>query len=398
MTGTGFAPALRGGAILAGLTLLVLSSLVAPAALSTARAQSADETKVRAKALFEQGVADYDAGRYEQALASFQEAYRIRPHPLVNVNIANCYDKLGKALQAVFHFQRFLESDAGSPAQREEVSKALERLKQQVGKVMLRITPDGALAIIDQGEQRRSPILEAIQLEAGKHDLEVKLAGYRTVERPLIVKGGTTLELSIALEPDGQHAPVPVIAVAPHVEPAPPPAAPEPAAPVASTEEPAPAPATVQSNVAPLSEENEQPEAASAPDRSPPSSGHQELPSSVWIAGGVTLALVAVATITGFLAIRANSDFEHYKDARFDTSPTTTTVMRLTAYNEARDAADRANALALTTDILLGGAVVGAIATTFLIVTAQDEEQPAHARLMPAVSPHGAGLQLHATF
>src|SRR6185295_4101772 len=159
-----------------GLSLLALASLVTPAVSSTAHAQSAEETKARAKALFEQGVADYDAGRYEQALASFQEAYRIRPHPLVNVNIANCYDKLGKALQAVFHFQRFLESDAGSPAQRDEVNKALERLTQQVGKVLLRITPDGALAIIDQGEQRKSPILEAIQLESGKHDLEVKLA------------------------------------------------------------------------------------------------------------------------------------------------------------------------------------------------------------------------------
>lgn len=380
--------------------MLALLSLVAPAAPSTARAQSADETKVRAKALFEQGVADYDAGRYEQALASFQEAYRIRPHPLVNVNIANCYDKLGKALQAVFHFQRFLESDAGSPAQREEVNKALERLKQQVGKVLLRITPDGALAIIDQGEQRKSPILEAIQLEAGKHDLEVKLAGYRTVQRPLIVKGGTTLELSIALEPEGKNAPVPVVAVVPHVEPAPapPPVAPEPAAPVASAAEPTPAPATVQPHIAPLSDETQPPETASATDQSPTRSSGSELPSSVWIAGGVTLALVAVATITGFLAIRANSDFEHYKDARFDPSPTTTTVMRLAAYNEARDAADRANAFALTTDILFGGAIVGAVATTVLIVTAQDEEQPAQARLVPAVNPHGAGLQLHTTF
>jgi hypothetical protein len=120
------------------------------------------------------------------------------------------------------------------------------------------------------------------------------------------------------------------------------------------------------------------------------------LPTSVWIAGGVTLALVAVATVTGVLALRANSDFQHYSDARWD--PTATTVTKLTAYNEARDAADRANALALTTDILLGGALIGAAATTYLIITAQDEEQPAHARLVPAIGTHGAGMQLNAQF
>jgi tetratricopeptide (TPR) repeat protein len=382
---------------LAGLTLLALSSLLTPVAASTAHAQSADETKARAKALFEQGVADYDAGRYEQALASFQEAYRIRPHPLVNVNIANCYDKLGKSLLAVFHFQRFLESDAGSPAQRDEVNKALERLKPQVGKLLLRITPDGALAIIDQGEQRKSPILEPIQLEAGKHDLEVKLAGYRAVQRPLIVKGGTTLELSISLEPEGQRAPVPVIAVAPRLEPEPAPArGPEPVAAAGTAQESAPAILpTVQPNIAPLSSETEQPEVP-ANTRARADHGPNELPTSVWIAGGVTLALVAVATITGVLALRANSDFEHYKDALFD--PTATTITKVTAYNEAQDAADRANGLALTTDILLGGALIGAAATTYLIITAQDEEQPSHARLVPMLSPRSAGLGLQTKF
>ena len=177
---------------------------------ATAHAQSGDAARTNAKALFERGVADYGAGQYASALSSFQEAFRVRPHPLVNVNIANCYDKLGKPLQAIFHFQRFLESDAGTPAQRDEVKAAVERLKQQIGKVNLRITPDGALAILDAGEQRKAPILDPVQLEAGKHTLEVRAEGYKTVQRNLSVKGGATLEITVALEPD--KAPVPVAA------------------------------------------------------------------------------------------------------------------------------------------------------------------------------------------
>src|SRR5262249_16622286 len=114
-------------------------------------AQQVDEaTKAQAKAAFEQGVAEYAAGHYAQARVSFGLAYQIRPHPIVNGNIANCYDKLGKPLQAIATFRRFLDSDAGSPEQRMEVKSAIERLEHDVGRVMLRVTPDGASVTIDQ--------------------------------------------------------------------------------------------------------------------------------------------------------------------------------------------------------------------------------------------------------
>ena len=97
------------------------------------RRSAEDAARARPSSASSRRVADYDAGRYDQALANFQEAFRLRPHPLVNVNIANCYDKLGKPLQAIFHFERFLEAEAGTPAQRAEVTSALERLRKQVG-------------------------------------------------------------------------------------------------------------------------------------------------------------------------------------------------------------------------------------------------------------------------
>ena len=58
--------------------------------------------------------------------------------------------------------------------------------------------------------------------------------------------------------------------------------------------------------------------------------------------------------ITGLLALSANADFEEARSARF--AETATGAMRLSSYDDARDAASRANALALTTDILLVGA------------------------------------------
>ncbi len=328
---------------------------------------SDEELKAQAKQRFQQAVSDYDAERYEQALASFQEAYRLRPHPLVNVNIANCYDKLNKPLQAIFHFERFIESDAGTPAQRSEVESALARLRKRVGQLLLRISPDGATVMIDQGDQRRTPILEPIPLEAGHHMIQVRLDGYRTLQRNVTIDGGTTFELSLALEPETAGA-LPVLSVTPTV-----------------SQTPGQQPGTGATT------ETAPPPSDSAGDGAPgtgPSAG-------VWVAGALTGVLAVTGIVTGVLALGASSDFDEKKE-QFPNARTP--LQRIDLYNAARDDADRADALALTTDLLLGGALISGAVTAYLLLADDgDTEQPS-ALIAPALSARGGGVRVDATF
>jgi hypothetical protein len=372
----GSQPVIASAAVENGLRILlrmVAAGLLLAATTGRAHAQNDDESRARAKAAFEHGVAEYAAGQYEQALGHFQEAYRARPHPLVNVNIANCYDKLGKPLPAIALFEHFLESDAGSPAQRQEVTTALERLKRQVGKILLRVSPDGAAVMIDQGEQRTAPILEAIPLEAGNHLLTVQLEGYRTLQRALIVKGGTTLELSAVLEREG--AAVPAIVPGP--------------APMPNAAEPPPI-------IPPTQEVMERaPSAATA--ETPAEDKAPGAPTAAFITGGVALALLATGTVTGVLALGANKDFTQYKSQykAAPSDPTSTPIQRVSAYNHANDAADRARSLALTTDIALAGAGVAAAVTIYLLASHGTSSSGAeHAQLAPIVTRNGAGVLL----
>jgi tetratricopeptide (TPR) repeat protein len=346
---------------------VVLALLMLAVAAVSVHAQSDDDGRARAKAAFEHGVADYAAGRYEQALINFQEAYRIRPHPLVNVNLANCYDKLGKPLQAIALFEHFLESDTGTPEQRLEVKTALERLSQQAGKILLRVAPDGATVVFDQGEPLTSPVFEPVPLEAGRHTLTVQLSGYKTVQRDLIVKGGTTLELTIGLEAEGP----PVLAIVPHV--------PEPAPTPGPAELPAP---------------RTSPETPEAPSAAP--EGRSGLPTGVWVLGGITLVLAGAATVSGVLALGANKDFKQYKTARFD--PAATAVQRVQAYNDASDAANRARKLALATDVLLAGTAVAATVTIYLIATRDRSKPEPQASVAPLATPHMLGMQASTSF
>ncbi len=157
------------------------------------------DTRERAHTAFSAGVQAYQAGHFEDALRHFQDAYRIAPSPVVRVNVANCYQQLGKPVEALFYFERFLAEtgEHGSAQQRAQVRQAVAHLEQQVGEVTLRVAPDGATVTIDHSESRRAPIMDTIRLAAGHHTIDVSMDGYRSVHQNLDVRGGS--------RPDLQH-------------------------------------------------------------------------------------------------------------------------------------------------------------------------------------------------
>lgn len=342
------------------------------------RAQD-DEGKVRAKAAFQAGVAAYGAGEYRDALGHFEEAQRLKPHPMVQVNIANCHDKLDQPVEAIAFYEKFLDAGQATAEQRKEVAEALKRLRGLVGRVLLTVSPDGASVSIDGGEARRAPIDEPLPLKTGPHRLEVRHDGYTAATREIDVKGGAVHEVDVKLEPSP-------VAAAPVLAPAPVPAEPHAAA--------APAPAeTVPPDTVAVSAP---PAAAREPVQRDDSDSGGALPTRVWISGGVTVALIAGATITGVLALGAESEFEDKRQLRFSMDPNLPAGDRLAAYNAAVDAADRADALAIATDVLIGAALVGAGVTTYFVLTAEDE--PAHAAVRPWLAHDRYGVGLDARF
>lgn len=361
-----------------GLVLAVLCAALLHAA-SPAAAQDDDAAaRAQAKEQFQAGVAAYEAQRYADALAHFQEAYRIKPHPLVRVNMANCYDRLGKPLQAIFHFERFLEESDPSAAQRKEVTEALRVLRGKVSEVTVRIAPDGASVTIDGGERRRSPILEPIRMEAGKHTIEVALSGYETTRREIVVQGGQRTDVQITLERATTPVP-PVVATTPALEP-------EAPAEVSPEAEPAAEEAPPQAADAERPPAVEEPAAAAEPARD-----KALLPTLGWVTAGASAALLVGALITGQLALSAESDFEESRDLSRDVAGATP-LERRSAYEDALSAADRADALAATSDVLLVVGLVGVGVTVYLAIDHHGGESGASESAALRVSPTGVAV------
>jgi tetratricopeptide (TPR) repeat protein len=110
------------------------SLLVSPVAAQQARrtdAARAPADEGVAKGLFQAGKAAYEAGRYEEALSFFEQAYTQSERPRMLYNIGQTADRLRRDERALEAFRKFLELVPDDPL-RVEVEKRVAALEQAV--------------------------------------------------------------------------------------------------------------------------------------------------------------------------------------------------------------------------------------------------------------------------
>jgi tetratricopeptide (TPR) repeat protein len=120
------------------ITTVVLMLLLGWSGLAGAQdvEQLADRDLARRR--FDEGVMFGDRGDFTRALAAFQEAYRLEPHPIVLYNIGQAYQALDRPAEAVEHLQRYLDEVPDLPAERRAA------VEQQISAVRLKVRPPPA--------------------------------------------------------------------------------------------------------------------------------------------------------------------------------------------------------------------------------------------------------------
>jgi hypothetical protein len=358
------------------LVLVWILACACSAAWMPARFVSAQETGGAAnpaRELFQSGVERYEAGQYADALKDFERAYALKPHPIVQVNIANCYDKLNQPAEALSHFEAFLASTEGSAAQRDEVRSAMARLSKAAGRLSIRATPAGAQGVIDQ--KRTAQPLQWVSV--GRHRIDVTAEGYEPAARVVDVQPGETVEVNVELAQSQGPAPTPPVAST-HVEP---PVAPSHAASTAVALEPA-----IDETLEPIA-------IKTVAKKDHPAAG---LPASVWISGGATFGLGVIAVVTGQLALAANREYDTNLAAL--RNPALSEYQRSGAWARGIDAADRADALAAVTDILLTFTFVGVGLTTYFYLADRDASERQRLRVGLRSDAKSGRLELRGTF
>ena len=181
--------------------LLLLLAALLPAPGGLALAQPAD-TEEEARVLAKEAAKAFRDGDFHVALARFQAANALVPHPTLQVNIGRSFEKLGQWENALDACRAVL----AQPALPEATSKAAEECVQRVApKVVdptleVRSAPPGAALMVDG--QPKGPTPWKGTVEPGKRQIDVTLPGHRPITREIVAVRGKLESLAVVMVPE----------------------------------------------------------------------------------------------------------------------------------------------------------------------------------------------------
>ena len=170
-------------------------------AADTAPADSA-AAKARAQALLSEGTAAYGRGDYATALDKFTTAYNIFPSPKLWFNIGQANRDLGRPVDAVAAFDRFLR-DAGDapPETLAEARRSAAELKTKLGQIRITSATDGAEVTVDGKQIGSTPLGEMVWTTPGRHQIAVQHEGFSPAIEDVVVAAGQSTAVNFELRP-----------------------------------------------------------------------------------------------------------------------------------------------------------------------------------------------------
>jgi hypothetical protein len=183
---------------------------------SVAVAERQDQARAKAK----EGLKLYEAGRTEEAYASFREAYELYQAPTIAIYVARCQRKLGKLIKARTSYERLLAGelprDAAPPFVKAhaDAGKELNELRAVIPSLRVavvgaaagaaRVTVEGAVWLDDK-----------MDLDPGSYAVEVRVKDAAPLRRVVVLIEGSHETLTIdaggarSAEPGGPAGAVP---------------------------------------------------------------------------------------------------------------------------------------------------------------------------------------------
>lgn len=185
----------------------------------TVATQDADAAS-RARNEFMAGMEHFQAGRFSEAIHSFQVAASLVPSADILYNIGRSYQELARTRgeasdyeQAIEHFRRYLTARVDPPdratveqtianlEERLESVRAAAQVRPTTGTLSLESEREGAHVTIDERDIGTTPIADTITLDPGTHRLRAELDGYVPFLADVTITAGTTTSAHIALVP-----------------------------------------------------------------------------------------------------------------------------------------------------------------------------------------------------
>ena len=175
-----------------------------------------DEALTDARRAYAEGTEHFNAGRFAEALVSFERAFTVRSNPVVLKPIAECHERLGHVPEAIAALERYLRELPTAP-DHAQLEARLAALRLRPARVNVTSSPDGAQIVVD-GDSRPQRTPSDIDLPPGHHTISATLAGFHATERELDTSPGVSATVSVTLERETTTAAAASGAIAPPAE------------------------------------------------------------------------------------------------------------------------------------------------------------------------------------
>jgi tetratricopeptide (TPR) repeat protein len=163
------------------------------------------EPAAAAKESFAAGKKLYDQAKFADAVVKFEEAYRLKPHPVIFFNIGKCYEAMGetgKAMRAFRDYLRLLPDATDRQNVVDAIANLERRLRERgVQQLLVFVDPPNAAVAIDGKPITGNPA--SAELTAGSHQLTAKLDGYDDLARTFNFNIQRSSEMTINLTVKG---------------------------------------------------------------------------------------------------------------------------------------------------------------------------------------------------
>jgi tetratricopeptide (TPR) repeat protein len=191
---------------------IVLAAALACCATLTHRAAAQEDAATEmARDRFKEGVRYYDQKQYEKARAAFLQAYALKKHPAVLLNLAQSELRSGHEADAATHFAQYLrENVEAADAERRDAEKGLAAAKEKVAQVQVNVSDAGADVLVDGESHGKAPLPGALYLTPGTHRIEAR-KGDLVREAEVEAAAGATQSVTLTLAaPEAQKRSAPV--------------------------------------------------------------------------------------------------------------------------------------------------------------------------------------------
>lgn len=164
-----------------------------------------EEALQAAKARYEQGERSFAAGRFLEAAAEFEAAYKLSPRSDLLYDAGHAYDKGGDTARAVELYERYLLAGDGLPEEAAVKARLLE-LAPKVARLKVEASQPGAKVFIDGKERGTTPMPASVPLGSGVHRIEVRLGelSFRT-EQEFALGLSHTVRADLAAPPQKEE-------------------------------------------------------------------------------------------------------------------------------------------------------------------------------------------------